>query len=202
MLAILPAANASVIDLSTPTGDLGVTHTYASGSSSVTATAFGPGAPDLVGVLSGPDDQGLGLSNSPFPGDKEITSGSFVQFSFAGVSTVNFLASSLLPSDTGAWYGSNTAGSLGTQLLTFAAETPIDLTAYVAQFAFLDLTALPPELQPVGSNGSILANSFTVTAGGSPVPEPNSLALLVIGIGLTLVGLNRRRIRQNGLGCV
>jgi hypothetical protein len=149
-------------DFSTPLGDLGTSHTYLGNdpaATPITATAFGPGGPDLVAKNEGPGEIGLGLSNDPTTGtsgarQNEITPGSFIQLDITKVpflsSGMSFQADSVTDSEIVQVFGqvANMSGVLGSTLLfTCSAAVqncnqlfPIG-TINPTGFSFLDVTA-------------------------------------------------------------
>lgn len=173
-----------------PLGNLGPVHDFTSAGVTIHAAAFGPGAPDLWTENLGPDERLIGATGSVY-GDNELTSdGRFDQFSVSSaagpVTSLLLAGNSTTPSDTGAIYGSNVSGVLGTTLLaTFNTHAPIDLSSALGAFAFFDVVALPLAQQPVGSNDSVGVASISGTASAVPVPEPSALAML----GVALLGL-------------
>lgn len=182
------------------TGDLGLTATYTLSGLSVTASAFGPAgtsADHLYGKNLGGDETGLGMTNDP-SGQHEIYFGKgFVQLD------LNALLGKVKASSTYAafnsttggeqWtiYGSNTAGTLGSATLPttktlIATGTNIESvnTLLTGNFRYYDFVSTTS-----AGGQNVLLKSLTVT----PVPEPDTWALMIAGFGGLGVTMRRRR---------
>ncbi len=170
--------------------NLGNVSTFVESGYSLTAYGFVlPGRPSPLWAKDTPaaNETGLGMYNDK-GWDHEIDNIHFVQLDTvitpAGLDfNAMFLNSIQLNEDAGV-YGSNTLGSLGTQLLTLASNGSVDLTPYLS-YRYIGVTA-------VGSYGqaNVLISSLTATS----VPDGGTTALL-LGLGLIAVGFITRRLR-------
>ena len=196
LLLMLPAAARAVTFTFDTCGTGGGTgacsgpQTFTIGSFTITATAFGPGDPNLYAKQAGGDEIGLGLTNDS-SGDHEITAGSFIQLQLSsnivGYDPLSIVMDSSTSPDGWAIYQTNVAGALpgGSALLTGTNEevgnsiSPTD--------TYLDITA---------TNGNVLLNSlaFSTERRPPPTPEPSGLALLGTSI-LGLAGVARRKLK-------
>jgi hypothetical protein len=182
-------------DFSQPPGDLGPSHTYSStpDGGSIAAMAFGPGNPDLFGKNAGPDETGLGLTNSRFH-DGEITAGSFVQLDLSGLHDVSRMDALIAGNSTAGadiWQAflCDASGTLCTNEVTAGfTDTPtaIDISGH----QYLDFTSADCDTAFLGGqcsgNNTVLLSSLGAL--DAPVPEPGSL-LADIGIGFAALGM-------------
>lgn len=111
-----PALAADTINFGSPTGNLGTSETYTTGSLTVVAKGFNQygQATDLWGKNQGGDEVGLGLRNDP-SGDHEIYYGKgFVQIDVSQVlglvSEISFFTNSTTQGEQWTVFGSNTSG--------------------------------------------------------------------------------------------
>lgn len=164
--------------------------TFTIGSFTITATAFGPGSPNLYAKQGGTDEIGLGLTNDS-SGDHEITTGSFIQLTLSSTITgddpLSIVMDSSTTPDGWAIYQTNTSGVLpgGAALLTGSNEEIGNLISPTD--TYLDITA---------TDGNVLLNSlaFSTERRPPPTPEPGSLALLGTSI-LGMAGVARRKLK-------
>jgi hypothetical protein len=174
----------AVWDFSQPSGDIGPSHTYTStpDGGSITAQAFGPGAPDLFGKNAGPDEQGLGLTNSRFH-DGEITLGSFVQLDLSSLHDVDQMDALIAGNSTqGAdiWQAflCDSSGVLCTDEAA-AGFTDVQTAIDISGHRYLDFTAANCDTVFLGGqcsgNNTVLLSSLGAEIA---VPEASSLGLL------------------------
>jgi hypothetical protein len=211
-LSTASAASASVtIDLDSPTGNLGPTHTYTSGPLSVTATGFycnplcSPTA-NLYGKNQGAGEQGLGLVGDP-SGDNEIWGPaiydiwSYVQLDVSGllgqVTSASFETDSTTQGEMWLLFGSNTDGSLGDFLSygqdelshAFTDWGSYDFYSFVS-YGTLPLGTDPVEFEGTPTDGNFLLHSLTFT---TSVPEPATWAMMLLGFGAIGAAMRRNR---------
>ena len=182
------------INFSSPTGDLGTSHTYTLGSTSVTAYGFNGttigSATDLYGKNGGGTENGLGIANTG--SEHEITSSTFISLDVSQISGPFSLA---------------IGSTQGVEGFTLCFETSKGVTgggsctSYNSPLGDPDVVSgltLPGgdkfitirgDGHPEG--GNVLLDSITYTT--APTPEPSSLALLGTGI-LAAAGVVRRKL--------
>ena len=203
VIALVASAQASVVwdlnpsDANAPVG--GSSHTYTSSGFSITAYGFdnhsGIGtAHDLFykndSVIGGATESGLGLTNTPH---NELQAGlNFIQFDFtaalaAGMFNGQLSVGSIQPGESFAIYGSNTLGTLGSQVggpfgSTFDNQF-VSIPGF-GQFNYYSVLALSDDVLPVA-----------VRADVNPVPEMNGL-LPIAGIVVLVVAANTWRKRR------
>ena len=184
------SASATTINFNLPIGTLGHSHIYTSGSTSVTAYAFGSanGKDLLFGKNDSATEHGIGISGNK---DNEITTTSFVQLDITQITGLFSLGIGSTQNNEGFIVCfSNTLGTLGTTCTTF--NTPGSDPFTTPQFnkganQFVSVTSAgTPTAQ-----GNILLDQINFTP--TPVPEPSSLYLLGTGI-LGAAGLVRRKL--------
>jgi hypothetical protein len=177
-------------------------HTYTSSGFSITAYGFdnhsGIGAAhDLFyksqGPIGGASEHGLGLVGTP---DNEIQAGlQFIQFDFtaalaAGLFNGKISVGSIQANEAFAIYGSNTLGTLGTQVGgTFGSSFDNQYVSIsnFGQFAFYSIVAAAADVLPI-----------SIQADLRPVPEMNALFPIVgllVAVTSTQI-LRRRRMAQ------
>jgi hypothetical protein len=180
----------------------GSSHTYTSSGFSITAYGFdnhsGIGtAHDLfyknVAPIGGATESGLGLTNIP---DNELQAGlHFIQFDFtaalaAGMFNGQLSVSSIQAGESFAIFGSNTLGTLGTQvggIFGSSFDNQFVSIANFGQYNFYSVLAMADDVLP-----------SAIRADVRPVPEMN--ALLPIGAVLALlVGTTAWRKRRASL---
>lgn len=204
--AVAPASSrASIIwdlnpnQLNAPVGSS--SHTFTSSGFSITAYGFdnnsGFGtAHDLfyknVAPIGGAVEMGLGLTNTT---SNEIQAGlHFIQFDFtsmlaAGLLNGKISVGSIQANEAFAIYGSNTLGTLGTQVGgTFGSSFDNQFVSIpnFGQFHFYSIVAAADDVLPVSIQADLPA-----------VPEMNAI-LPIAGLLLLLLGTNvwRRRVRS------
>jgi hypothetical protein len=177
---------------------LGASHMYVgSAGDIITATAFGPGPPQLFGKGLGGDENGVGLTND-LSGENEITPGSFIQLDLSNIlpllasPNMSFMADSTTGSDVWQVFGGNTSGVLGGTLLNScpppagACEAPNNFTLTGAgSFKFLDVTA---------GAGNVLLTQVDAVLVPGPIVGAGLPGLIAACAGL--LALARRRRRQ------
>ena len=189
-----PADAATTITFGSPSGNLGNSHTYTSGSYSVVASGFNasnnPTA--LFGKNQGGDEVGLGLANDP-SGDHEIYFGQgFVQLDVSAlldyVTNISFFTNSTTQGEQWSIFGSNTYGSYsGPALLSGIDKSSANLPG-LGTWKYYDFVSTS---QSGGKN--FLIGGLTMTAA---VPEPSTWAMMLLGFGLMGFGLSSRRQNQ------
>jgi hypothetical protein len=193
LLALVVPAQAAVVwdlnpnDQNAPVG--GSSHTYTSSGFSITAYGFdnhsGIGTShDLfyknVSPIGGATETGLGLVNTP---NNELQTGlHFIQFDFtaalaAGMFNGQLSVGSIQQGESFAIFGSNTLGSLGSQvggIFGSSFDNQFVSIPNFGQFNYYSVMAMSDDVLPVA-----------VRADVAPVPEMN--ALLPIGALLALL---------------
>ena len=196
-LAAATAANAGVtIDFNTATGNIGNSHTYTGSGLSVTATGYSAASTQaaLYGKNLGGDENGIGLAGDP-SGQHEIYKGTdFIQLdvhSLFGLATgASFFMGSSTNGENWAVYGSNTAGALGTQLMTGTDESLHALTGW-GQYNYYDFVSLGTWNSTTHSygTGNVLLGGLSIAA----APEPATWAMMLVGFGAMGFASRRRR---------
>jgi hypothetical protein len=182
-VACAGTAFCDTINFSNPTGDLGHSHTYTSGSISVTAYAFG-GSADLFGKHDGGSENGVGIARQT---DNEITSSTFIELNLSSI-TNPFTLSIGSTQDVEGFKVcfSSSLGTLGNHCQDFShpGSDPFTTSSFTlpAGDQFVTITA-----DREGSN--VLLDGLTTTA----TPEPNSLLLFGTGI-VAAAGVVRRKL--------
>ena len=203
-VAVIASASASIVwDLNpnqqnAPVG--GSSHTYTNSGFSITAYGFdnhsGIGtAHDLyyksVGDIGGATETGLGLVNTL---NNEIQANlHFIQFDFtaalaAGMMNGQLSVGSIQPGESFAIFGSNTLGTLGTQVSTLFGSSVDDQFVGIrnfGQFNYYSVMAITDDVLPVSVRADLPA-----------VPEMNALlpiAAFVVLLAATNVWRTRRR---------
>lgn len=193
---------AILIGLSAPSARAGYVVDLTQQGSNVVAT--GSGRIDLTGLLfegSGTTDAAL------FPRDEQIATGP----AFPAISAVDFyLGVGTAPSFgsgdfTEASSGSGDLveiGSLISQLAvpsSYVSDTPLSDTSTYDGATFASLGVTPGRYEWTWGRGA--NQNFTLVIGGSPVPEPTTWAMMLLGFaGLGLMGYQsagRRRTAGN-----
>ena len=207
-LCTASAVSAVNIDFGSQPGNLGPTATYNSGGLTVGAAGYSDGfvfsAPaDLYGKDAGGDEQGLGLVADP-SGENEIYwtgpggpshLGAFVELDvsalFGLVSNAQFFMGSTTDGEQWAVYGSNNAGCgwfcADAPPLTGFDEGTHDLFGF-GTYQYYDFYSLGTFGN--GAPGNVLLAGLALT----PVPEPGTWAMMLLGLGA--VGAVMRRNRK------
>ena len=149
------------------------------------------------GVAGTGSEDGLGLVGD-FTGDGEIyakfatgaPAGDFIQLSIAGLNGPIFISMGSTGGDGWAVYGNNTAGTLvgaSSALASFSGPGNDDgsevIVTNATSYKYLDIVA---------TSNNVLLQDLVYT---SSVPEPGTLG--IVGLGGVLIGLLRRKLRQN-----
>jgi len=196
-------ATTAIFDFQTPAGANGVSAPYTNNELTITASGFngGGGTATLFDKTAGGDENGLGLTDDPSL-DNEITGTNFVQIDVTGVpgfltDAYSFTMGSTTSLEEWAVYGSNTAGALGSLLLTGTDEAPASHNL-TSGFKYYDFKALGT-LCAAGSvdicgSGNVLVHTFTaVTA----VPEPATWAMMLLGVAGIGAAMRTARRRES-----
>jgi hypothetical protein len=202
-LCTASAASAAVtIDFGSPTGNLGTSEPYTNAGLTVTAYGYLDGfnfstAGDLHGKNDGGDEVGLGLVADP-SGQNEIYwgeshLGAFVEVDvsalFGLVSSAQFFMGSASNGEQWAVNGSNVAGCgwfCGSSRLTGFDENSHDLFNF-GTYKYYDFYSLG-----TGGNaapGNVLLGGLMLT----PVPEPGTWAMILLGFGAVGAAMRRNR---------
>jgi len=202
-VTFVAAAQAAVVwdlnptDANAPVG--GSSHTYTSSGFSITAYGFdnhsGIGtAHDLFykneAVIGGATESGLGLTNTPH--NELQASLNFIQFDFtsalaAGMFNGQLSVGSIQTGESFAIFGSNTLGTLGTQVSGIFGSSSDDQFVAIpnfGQFNYYSVLAMSDDVLPVA-----------VRADLRPVPEMNAL-LPIAGLLVLLASANIWRKRR------
>src|SRR5436190_10100110 len=203
-IGLVAPAQATVIwdlnptDANAPVGSS--SHTYTSSGFSITAYGFdnhsGIGtAHDLfyksVAEIGGGTETGLGLTNTAH---NELQTGlHFIQFDFtaalvAGMFNGQLSVGSIQPGESFAIFGSNTLGTLGSQVSGIFGSSSDDQFVAIpgfGQFNFYSVMAMSDDVLPVA-----------VRADLGPVPEMNALVPIAGLIALLAATAARRKRRH------
>ena len=191
-------ANAVTWNLGTPSGDLGSTHTYTVGGFSITAAGFTNStfstAVHLYGKNNGGDEVGLGLMNDP-TGEHEISGTSLIRIDFssarlAGLKGFTFSMDSSTQSEGWSVYGSNSAATLYTLLMSGQDENAHTLTGTADTYSFYYFIYKSFGSQ-YGQGNNVLLTSISA----APLPP----AVLLFGTALVGMGVLARRRRKNAV---
>ena len=204
LFALTPAHANEIWNFNSPVSPpaLGTTHDYMGNLGTIiTATAFGPGPPQLFGKGLGGDENGVGLTND-LSGENEITPGSFIQLSLANINftlnsvNMSFLADSTTAGDTWQVLGTNTSGTLAgaTPILSCVGSdgpgNPCEQLTTIngaGNFKFLDVTA---------AAGNVLLSEVDTRAVPVPIVGAGLPGVIAACAGLLGLARYRRRRRQ------
>jgi hypothetical protein len=184
-LALVPSAWATSISYSftNPTGKLGTSQTYTNDGVTITAYGYDNGkATDLFGNVNG-----IGLV---VDGNQVGDNDGFIQLDLKNFWAVNPTGATITIGDVQkgeSWevFGSNTLGSLGTEIETGTNNAPVStaLALTASTYRYISVTAaMCSDVVLSGLGGTIVTTNNV-----SPTPEPGSFAM--IGIGASLLGL-------------
>jgi hypothetical protein len=181
--ACVSTAFCDTINFSSPTGDLGHSHTYTSGSTSVTAYAFG-GSGDLFGKMDGGSENGVGIARQR---DNEITNSTFIELDLSSVTNPFSLSIGSTQDVEGFKVCfSNSLGTLGGSCQDFfhPGSDPFSTPYFTKPLGdqFVTITA-------DREDSNVLLDGLTTTA----TPEPNSLLLFGTGI-IAAAGVVRKKL--------
>lgn len=185
LLGVASIGNAATVYTWTFTGadvDLGHTSSFTSNGVAITASGFTSNgvAGDLYGKNNGGNEIGLGMNADP-TGDHEIYFGTdFIQLDLTNVLAQNIgslLISMNSTTDGESWrvYDTSSAGTLvgATDLLDGSDQGTHSISPTLR---YLDIAVTGPS-----PDGNVLLHQLT---GTSSVPEPGSVALVLLGLGL------------------
>lgn len=192
-------------------------HTFSSGGTSVTATGYegNSAAPGTVKYITlktvsgnGMDESGLGESNT-YPGtsdsDYEIAPGNWVVLDNsaaynAGYKLVSVTLGSVqgggsTPNEGAKVYAGTTFAGLSYFKTVLGTDASISDSQEVVSFGSTSGKFVGvQDIVPSGSNANPESNVTVVEEIFAPVPEPESMAMVLAGIGcLTVVGARRMR---------
>ena len=204
-------ANASTITwtFSGANTDLGTTSNFTSGGITITASGFtANGTPgDLYGKNLGGNEVGLGLTADP-TGDHEIYVGTdFIQLNLANVfaqniSNLMFQMNSTTNGEAWSVYNTDSPGTLvGATTLTSGSDQLAHSISPTHQFLDFVVTGPAPSHQTYNCQNDYCAQTvgnallYQLT-GTSSVPEPSSVALVLLGLGFVGARWTKSR-RQN-----
>ena len=183
-----PSAQAATFNFLSPAGALGTTQSYTVDGLTITAAGFhgmnfSTPNQDLYGKTSGGDENGLGLTNDVRPRNyaRIIRSD---RHTHRNISSASFTMDSVTGGEGWNVYGSNSATTLGTLLLTGTSEQTSNSLALYSYYFF------------TADGGNVLLGSFTIVDPPA-VPLPAALPLFATGLGMTgLLGWRRKRKAQ------
>lgn len=183
-----PAWSAVLLyNFNSPTGNLGNTEVYTSNGVAVTAYGYlGGHTADLFGKNNGGDEVGVGIAGQS---DNEIGTNSFIQLDLAqfwasNPSNVSMSIGSVQSGESWRIFGSNTLGTLGTLKQSGTTDYPNSfiLNSILGSYRYLGVQS---------GSGDVLISTLS----GVSTPEPATL--LILGSGLALASMCKRRSRQD-----
>lgn len=173
--------------------NLGPTSAFLEGGYTISATGYTLGGTqvDLFSKNSGPGETGLGIANPNDVGlDNEIDNAHFVQLDLSEIQAA--LAAgvgigSVQLHEDGAIYGSDTAGSIGTELAYVTSNGSINILPWLTGYKYINVgVAQEATLQ----TANVVLTSLT--ADMPNVPDGGSTVML-LGMALSGMGLFFRR---------
>jgi hypothetical protein len=129
----------------------------------------------------GGDEEGIGLTNDP-TGDHEISGTSFVQFTDAGLTSIK--TNSVQSGEEWALYGSNTLGTLGTELDHGTGDVTVNLASLDSGYRYVSLYA--PR-----------ANVLLGGAAAASVSEGSQVPMMATGLLVLFGAIYRKRFAPN-----
>jgi hypothetical protein len=150
--------------------------------SGASLTAYASSGSTLFAKATGPGETGLGITSDP-SGDNEIWGQTFVQLlssTSGGFDVTSIGVSSVQTPDVAGIYFSAVQGVLGVQIGTLLADGSFSI-ASIYQNGYIGVAAVP---------GNVVLASAT---GNASVPDGGT-TVAMLGLGLTAVGLLRRKL--------
>jgi hypothetical protein len=193
--AFAGTAFCDTISFATPTGDLGTSHTYTLGSTSVTAYGYNFGFPnntatDLYGKNAGGTESGLGIANTG--SEHEITSSTFISLDVSQISGPFSLSIGSTQGNEGFVLCFETSKGVTGGSRCTSYNAPLgdpDVVSGLSLPGGDSFITIRQDGRP--EDGNVLLDSITYTTAATP--EPSSLMLLGTGI-LGAAGVIRRKL--------
>lgn len=173
-------ASAATINFDNPSGPLGTSQIYTSGTYTVTAYGFSSALTptDLYGKHDGGDENGVGLYHFP---DNEIAGSGFVEITIANFIGLAIEFGSATDGEHWKVGQSNTLGQFGSTILTGSDEGVFHNISTADAYITVMATS--------GTNPNVLLEALKVE--GVATPEPNVGYLFVGGLALIICGRAR-----------
>ena len=205
-LATATAGQAAVeIDFNNPTGNLGTSETYSSGSLTVTAYGYDDenDPTDLYGKSDGGNEEGLGLATDPSNQHEIYYAGD----NFATVPFISLDVSALFGQVCGAevffnsttngevWgiFGSDDMGVLGDLLLVGDDEGVWHSLSGWGDYDFYQFVSGGTQLGGPITPGNFLLGGISLT---QSVPEPGTWGMMLLGFGAIGFAFRRRSAKS------
>jgi hypothetical protein len=191
----LSSAQAAIVtwDLSSHTGNLGITESYTSSGISITAAGFTNASfsdkTDLYGKNGSGDEKGLGLNNDR---DHEISGDNIIRIDFsnarnAGLTGFLFSMNSSTGGEKWEVFGSNSATSGYTVVASGTDELLHSISGANGLFKYYFF-------EDDGSSRHDNVLLYTVGAMTAAVPEPSTWAMMILGFaGVGSLAYRRRK---------